>query len=362
MTSAHAAPDVRIFHKECVSLAMAGYEVHLVAAGTLPEEEDRVVHHSLNLNERWGRLGRMVLGSWKTYSLAKATQAQIVHFHDPELLPYGLLLKWQGRRVFYDAHEDLGRDVLMKAWIPRAFRKPIAAFVERLEHWVARRLDAVVAATPFIAQRFQGVGAVAVVVKNYPRLGELAQSNSKATRPSICYIGLISLERGIVEMLQAIEDLDVTLILAGAFNNQQTEEKARSQPGWSKVDYRGLLSRAEIATLCGQAQLGLCLLHPTPTYSQALPIKLFEYMSAGMPVLCSNIPLWMDIVQKAECGLCVDPKDTAAIHKAIRWFLSHADAAKTMGNKGREAVVEHYNWEKESEALLALYRTTCSKQ
>lgn len=165
MSSAHPANDIRIFHKQCASLVKSGYDVHLVASGSLSPDNKGVTHHALPTTSTGGRLGRMVFRAWTTWRVAKATNARVFHFHDPELLPYGLLLKWQGKVVIYDAHEDLPRDIMSKNWIPRPLRQSISWFVERIENAIARRLDTVVAATPFIRTRFQNAGAKSVDIK-----------------------------------------------------------------------------------------------------------------------------------------------------------------------------------------------------
>src|SRR6185503_14048106 len=93
VTSIHPANDIRIFHKECVSLAESGYEVHLVAQGSLPPDATKVIHHVFIVKIKKFRLFKMMIRSWRAYALAKSIPATVFHIHDPELLPYGLLLK-----------------------------------------------------------------------------------------------------------------------------------------------------------------------------------------------------------------------------------------------------------------------------
>jgi hypothetical protein len=361
ITSVHPANDIRIFHKECASLAKHGYEVHLVAQGTLPTDTKGVIHHPLPIPTRESRIGRMIFRAYQAYRIAKQTHATVFHFHDPELLPYGLLLKWQGKTVIYDAHEDLPRDIMTKKWIPHYLRKTIAIIVEKTEHFIARRLDATITATPFINKRFEAIGAKATDIKNYPQLSEFAHqadnTHSKAPKDkAICYVGMISNERGMVEMIQVAEKLDIRLIIAGPFMNQQTEAQARALPGWKKVDYRGTVSRQEIAAIFAESSAGLCLLHPLPTYQDSLPIKLFEYMAAGLPVLTSHFPLWKGIVENAQCGFCVDPLNGIQIEQGMQRILQNPAEAHTMGQQGRAAVLQLYSWEAEVERLVGVYQ------
>lgn len=360
ITSVHPANDIRIFHKECVSLVEKGYEVHLIAAGSLQQDEKGVIHHPLTLSLRKIRILKMMIRSLRAYHLAKATRAVVFHIHDPELLPFGLLLKWQGNTVIYDAHEDLPRDVLMKDWIPRLLRKPIARLVEKMENFIARRIDWVISATPYIRKRFQKVGANTIEVMNYPKIGEFASGFSDIRVnddiPKLCYVGMISLQRGILELINSIEAMNVRLIIAGAFVDGKTEKMARALPGWKKVDFRGTVSRQEIANIFEQSLLGVCLFHPTAAHYEALPNKLFEYMSAGIPIVASNFSSWGSIINKAQCGLCVDPESVSAIKEAIQWILDNPSEAKKMGEKGKYAVEEYYHWKSEADKLLRLYQ------
>jgi glycosyltransferase involved in cell wall biosynthesis len=85
------------------------------------------------------------------------------------------------------------------------------------------------------------------------------------------------------------------------------------------------------------------------------PIKLFEYMAAGVPVISSDFPLWREIVGKVGCGLLVDPMNDQSIARAISWIIDNPDEAQEMGEKGRRAVAKYFNWDAEVENLLELY-------
>jgi glycosyltransferase involved in cell wall biosynthesis len=361
MTSAHPANDIRIFHKECASLADLGYQVHLVAAGTLAPDNKGVTLHALPTSPQQSRMKRMVLRAWHTWRLARKTGADLFHFHDPELLPYGLLLKWQGKTVVYDAHEDLPRDIMTKNWIPGRLRHSISRLAEIGENFIAKRLDLVVAATPFICQRFQTAGIRSIDIKNYPLAKEREQAinppNLDKSTPALCYVGMISLPRGIIEMMQAAARLSVKLIIAGSFIDKKTEERVRSLPEWQFVDYRGTVSRHEVVSILAESQLGLCILHPSSTHTDSLPNKLFEYMSAGLPVLASNFPTWQPIVEEVNCGFCVDPYNLDAMTQSIQWILDNPEDAVAMGKRGQLAVEQRYSWETEAHTLDKAYET-----
>jgi glycosyltransferase involved in cell wall biosynthesis len=125
--------------------------------------------------------------------------------------------------------------------------------------------------------------------------------------------------------------------------------------GWDRVVEHGQLSRSAVAELLQGVQAGLVLFHPEPNHVEAQPNKLFEYMSAGIPVIASDFPLWRDLIERECCGLAVDPLDEAAIASAIEYVLTHPDEAEAMGRRGRLAVERTYNWQPQAHKLLDLY-------
>jgi glycosyltransferase involved in cell wall biosynthesis len=356
VTSVHPHTDTRIFVKECCTLAMAGHDTHLVAAGAPDEVRSGVRLHGVAPGAG-GRLSRMTGTARKVVRRARALDADVYHFHDPELLPFALGLRRAGKRVIYDVHEDLPRDILSKTWIPAALRGAVARGVEACEDYAARRFDCVIAATPFIRERFLRRGARADVVNNYPILGELAVPHESGARRehAVAYVGEITALRGAVEMVQAIGATDAKLLLGGRFEDAGLRQRVMNLPGWGRVEELGQLARPAVAGTFARARAGLVLLHPAPNHTHAQPNKMFEYMSAGLPLIGSDFPLWREIIEGNACGLCVDPLDPGAIAGAIRWILAHPDEAARMGENGRRAVLEKYNWDAEGARLLSIY-------
>jgi glycosyltransferase involved in cell wall biosynthesis len=307
------------------------------------------------------RLSRILASTPRAFILATREGADLYHFHDPELIPVGFLLRLLGKRVIYDVHEDLPRQILSKYWIPPILRAVVAK-TAALAEWVAgKAMSGIVAATPAIAGRFPPHKTV--VVQNFPLLSEFALGEAPPYRERpmwVAYVGGITAIRGAVEMVRAMEhlpeDLAARLVLAGTFSPPELEAEVRKLPGWSYVDLLGWQGRDGISRLLRRARVGLVVLHPVTNYLDSYPVKLFEYMAAGIPVVASNFPLWREIVEGEQCGLTVDPLDPKAIAEAVRWLLEHPEEAEEMGKRGRRAVLEKYNWEWEAEKLLDLYR------
>lgn len=355
LTTAHARGEVRIFLKECASLASAQHDVHLVVADSLgPAVVRGITIHDAGAVQ--GRFQRMLVLPWRMLWLAVRLRAAVYHFHEPELLLIALPLKMSGAKVIYDSHEDVPRAILSREWIAVGQRRLVSGIFEIFENFVARRIAAVVGATDHIAKRFSAVNSKSVAINNYPLENEISMEVLRgAMGRNVCYIGGISRARGIFEMVNALELLDARLLLAGPFETSETERAVRSLPGWAKVDYRGSVSRSEVHKIMAASQAGLLFFHPEPNHVDAQPNKMFEYMSAGLPVLASDFPLWRLILEKSGAGKQVDPLDVGAIAGLIEEVLSNRAAAAEMGERGRQAVLSEYQWRHEERKLLKLY-------
>lgn len=360
LSSAHRGLDVRIFLKECVSLAAAGYETHLVIAANEKEvseaESMGIKIHSLKISEY--RFSRFIIQAWRTYKIAKKINAEIYHFHDSELIPFCILLSISGKKVIYDVHEDLPIDILTKDWINPYIRKFVSLAMRGIEFFGAKFFFSVVAATPFIAKRFSKITKHVVAINNYPKLSEFDEQYFLGDKlPEVCYIGGISRIRGIQELVLAMSKTQsgAKLNLCGSFNEPDVEYYCKALPGWKSISELGFVDRIRIREVLHRSVAGLVTLHPVINYLDALPVKMFEYMAAGIPVISSDFPLWREIIIDNECGICVDPTNPSAIAEAIDYFVNNPDVARSMGAKGRSAVLKKYNWHEEEKKLIQMY-------
>jgi glycosyltransferase involved in cell wall biosynthesis len=363
MSSAHRGLDIRIFHKECVSLANAGYDTHLVinaGAAEVAEAARRgVTLHPMEYVPETRRLARILLHARRCYLLARKIDAELYHLHDPELIPYGLLLAYAGKAVIFDAHEDLPGSIYSKDWIPLPARRAVAAMCEILQNFGARRFVAVVAATPFIATLFDGTAKPVVIINNYPMFGELSPAPHQpdgATRDSVCYVGGIDIIRGIREMVQAIGATHSKLLLAGAFATEKLRDEVSQYRGWANVKEYGFVDRKRVSEIMSRSFSGLVTLYQVPNFVNAQPIKMFEYMAAGVPVIASDFPLWRAVIEGNQCGICVNPNNPDEISAAIRHLHDHPEEVERMGYNGRQAVEKKYRWDREEIKLLSLYK------
>lgn len=359
VTTVHPRDDIRIFRKECLSLVQAGYKVvQIVGDGRGDAVVDDVQIVDIGAAPR-GRLARMRIQPQRALEAIRRLRPALVHFHDPELLSIGGRLMRDGVPVIYDAHEDVPRQILTKQWIARPLRLLISKAFELYENLQVGKLSAVVAATPHIARRFEFLTTRCVNVSNFPFLHELAPAGAVSARGlCVCYVGGIMRTRGALEMIRALPLVpEVRLLLCGRFEDERLEAELRAEHGWAQVDFFGQVGREEVRDVLARSFAGLVTLLPMPSYQDSLPIKMFEYMSAELPVIASNFPIWREILERHECGLCVDPSAPEQIADAIRLLAFAPANAQAMGMRGRSAVLSTFNWPQAERELLGLYRT-----
>jgi glycosyltransferase involved in cell wall biosynthesis len=359
-TSVHPSDDIRIFRKECVSLAKAGYKVTLVAPGTINEMRNGVRIISVGDFPK-NRLKRMYFFSKKVIERAKIVDADIYHFHDPELLQGAWELIRQGKKVIYDAHEDVPKQILGKYWIKPFLRIPISFGYKFFEDLVASKLSGIISATPVINARYKKVNKNTIDINNFPFLSEFENNADAIKRENfVCYVGGITVIRGALEMVRAMENTTgVKLILAGNFSPSSLKDEIVKEKGWEKVDYVGNASREEVARIFSRSKAGLVVMHPLPNHIDAQPNKMFEYMSASLPVIGSDFELWKEVIEGNESGICVNPLSPKAIAEAILSIVANDENAKQLGENGRKAVLDKYNWESEEKKLIGFYDELC---
>lgn len=361
VTSLHGAFDARIFRLECKSLVKR-YEVFLVA----PNIESQVVDgiHIVGISlpgtrkrlQRWLSLRRII-------PVLNRIDATVYHFHDPELMSWGLRLKKKGKKVIFDSHEDVPASITEKDWIPAFFRKPISFVYRKYEERKFRQYDALVSVTPSIVDRIKKRNPRTYQITNYPALKEF-KGNERTWQNNICFTGGISAQWMHDIIIRSIEGLNVKYVLAGKGEGNYIES-LKALPGWSNVDYRGLVKPSEVFQIHKSSFAGLSLNDYVANVGYHLGslgnTKLFEYMMSGIPVIATDFILWKEIFDKYECGICVNPRDVDSIRQAIQYLHQNPEEAKRMGNNGRRAVEEAYNWSTQEVILFNMYDDVLKK-
>lgn len=355
LTTVHPRQDIRIFLKECSTLSRNGYNVNLIVADG-KEDENKNGVSILGIDKPKNKLIRVFITPFKIVRKALGLKADLYHFHDPELIIAGLFLRLKGKKVIYDIHEDMPRQLFVqknKLWIKR---KAMEFFLDIFENFAAKRFTGIVTATPFIGKRFSKINKQTEVVNNYPILDELVSKKANVLKKNqVSFVGGILRVRNILEMVRALEYGDTKLNLCGIFPDQKLREETMKLAGWSNVIEHGFSSREEVSEVLGRSMAGLVLFKALPNHINSQPNKLFEYMSASLPVIISDFEYWKEILNRFHCGICVDPENPEEIAKAIKKIKDNPEQAIEMGRNARKAVEEVYNWSVEEKKLLGLY-------
>lgn len=372
-TSAHLADDIRIYHKQILSLLNAGYEIYYYT-----NRADASMSHSANakrsiksnnklhvfFNQDYNeerRLARFLRSLFILKILNK--NCSVFHFHDPDLIVTGLLLKLMGKKVIYDVHEDYQASILSKTYLPQFMRKTLSFGYRHLEKIAAKFFDAIVCATPAISARFTNcTNKDVITINNYPLLSEIFVDHYNTNRQNqFIYSGGITPPRGVHNIISALKmvnkDIPCRLKLIGQIHPESYEKFLKNLDGWEYVDYLGYLDRPAMFENFSKVKFGIITFLPFPNHIDAQPNKLFEYMSAGLPIISSNFPLWSAIVDGEKIGVCVDPEDPINIAAGIQNLLrTDTDKLMEMGGRARSLVLAKYNWDVEASKLIELYR------
>lgn len=365
--NAHSVDDARVFHRACCELARAGYEVHLLAQGkgTNVYEENGVIIHPLpepgNRRQRYTRASSVA-------RLAAALRPNLFHVHEPDLL--GAVISGAGSQpVIYDVHESY-LDVLNENnWMP-TWIKPVARIAwDRWERRLVRRCAGIVTVTETIAKRYRNLNKNVCVVSNFPDWEGMDQLDHVQRDGATCVMaGTLYSSNGLSKILRALallkqRGLHIRLSLAGNASDGfllSLWNEAEALGVRKQVEYHGILSRKEALLFQKKAGIGLVVYQPLLHCVNSLPNKLLECMALGVPVVYSNFPNYREIAATAGAGIMVDPTVPEQIADAIETLVRNPDVARRMGEAGKRAVREQFNWGTERVKLLRLYHEILS--
>lgn len=361
LTTVHRPFDPRIFHKQLGALREAGFDTHLIAPHDEAEQRDGVPLHPLPTG--WRDWHARLLLQPLAYRRARGLDADLYQIHDPELLPVaGLLKATTGARLVYDMHEDYRTKGPLWGRVLRA-----------LERWAFRWLDHVILAERSYRPVVEGTGVSFTVVLNYakpPVEEEPTESEEKAGAGGPCrllYTGTVADDRGLrtmIDLAAAVkrrgrpERLDVV----GVCNlpAQRTAAEAQiSEQGLAeivtRVGWDAYVPPSTMAPYYRRADVGLFLAAPRPNYVGSMPTKFYEYLQYGLPIICSDVPLWRRFVEENDCGAVVPPGDPDAVLDVLtRWRKQPALYQRCAENA--RAAASRYRWEKMGARLVELYR------
>jgi glycosyltransferase involved in cell wall biosynthesis len=360
LTSVHRATDTRIFYKECCSLAKY-YDVTLIASARQNERKDGVQIIRLHSYKR--RLLRFLLTDWELFFKALLLNAKLYHFHDPELIPFALMLKLLGKKIIYDVHENVGADLQEKKWLPA--KDLFGRLYKILEKAAMKRFHFVLAEQSYEPLYKDKVKSYAIV-QNFaatdilkPKTNEVFQSDK------MLFVGMLGARRGLPVMMEALHILkskyktELKIICIGTVTHE-VEHILDSSPFYHSIGgqlvFEGNKPLPEAYKYAEECFAGLALPEDLPNHRESYPTKLFEYMAVGLPVICSDFPLYTAIVGKHNCGMAIPADDAEKLAIIMLYLYEHPEEARQLGRNGT-AAVQRYSWQSEEAKLLALYQT-----
>lgn len=361
LTSVHASNDMRVFRKECMSLAKAGYTVYLVAKGDSRVEGG--VHVIGQGDAPGSRLKRILSFTKTVYQAGLDLDCDLYHIHDPELLPYALKLKSKGKAVIFDSHEMYAEQIRNKTYLNPLVRNIISKVYRGYEKHVMKKLDAVIFPCTYKGRHpFENDCKLVETVDNLPLLNDLYDKydpDAIKDERSACYVGSLSENRGVTNFIKAASRIGCKANLGGPFDTEQYEKELKDLPEYECVNYEGILDRKGVLDIFNRSIVGMANLKNVGQYNKYdnLATKVYEYMSMAMPVVLTDSPYNREIMNKYKFGICVDPDNIEEIAGALEYIFNNPGEAGIMGKNGRDAVINVFNWNTEEKKLLDLYET-----
>ena len=360
LTTAHDRYDIRVFIKECRSLTTEGHKVSLIVADGLGDEKKDGVK-IYDVGKPKSRINRILFFTRKVRKKALSVDSTIYHFHDPELLFTGSFLKRKGKKVIFDIHENVGEQIMIKKWIPSPLRKLIYWIYNIIESNICRKFNALIVPQPLMIEKFMKLNPNTFLVENFPLFNKTSiRSNvSRTTQNIICFhAGGLGEERGLFNMINSFEHLDSNyeLHLAGAMKDSILE-KCKLLKGWENTVYHGKMHYNDVLNIYSNTSIGLILYNNVGQYYLSYSIKLFEYMSYGIPVLMPNFGEWLGFNEINKCGINIDPTDSESVARAIEFLANNPEKSEEMAENGYNAVANKYNWNNAFGRLKKCYQT-----
>jgi len=356
LTSVHGRYDNRIFFKECSSLAKSNWDVHLIVADGKGDEKNNGVS-IWDVGKGKGRFERFFKTTSAVYEKALEIDAEVYHFHDPELIPKGLKLKKRNKKVIYDIHEVYRLQIKIRPWINPMLKNMVAYFFGKYEDYAIKRFDGLLVPQMGMIGHFDHINENTKYVANSMMIDDEFDLDEKDYSNKICFHpGSLSKPRGVLNMIRAFKHLDEEeLVLVGPFVTESLFEKAKSTEGWERIDYKGKLPFHEVKEFHKKASIGLILFEDVAQCYFAYTVKLFEFMYFGEPVLMPNFGDWVEFNKTYNCGINVNTGDPWEVAEKIKYLNENPEIKKKLGANGRKAVLEELNWNVDEKRLLNFY-------
>jgi glycosyltransferase involved in cell wall biosynthesis len=385
-------PDIRV-ENEAASLLDAGHDVHLLCTEDarrktdLPASLERLVVHTTipkTNRPRWRRRVPNFSLVW-FYDARWARRIQelnhavgrfdAIHVHDlPLVRTAQRAAKRTGAFVVADLHENY--PMVLPTYTAGMSLSPVARFLLDPSRWARYEqlsvpdCSAVLVVTDEMRSRLTELGVrgarIAVVENLVDSERFLSYHVDKALQDElrdryvITYAGGFLSNRGLDTALRAMpavirEVPSALLLLVGDGRTRSELEQLSAEMGLEGyVRFEGWVEFSEMPSYLAASDVCILPLVRSVQTDSALSHKLFQYMLMGKPVVASACAAMGRVIEDADCGLLFPPGDSEAMAEALI-RLRDAEMRTRLGEQGRQAVHDRYNWSLSASRLLAVY-------
>lgn len=332
-------------------------------------KHDRTVDGIQLLGFRPGRnrFSRFLMTNCRIFLRSIKERAAVYHFHDIDFIPWAVLLKFiTGSKVIYDIHEAYPEYILIKTYIPKRIRKILSRSIRILELYAIKLFDGIIPNDNFISQSFNHKHNITIF--NFPTLDFFRGRNGTPwhrRKYDLFYHG--SLPKYHFEAMMAIAERLNSEKIAARWGIVTKDDPT---VGWAKHELtkRNLISFFDflpytdylnVFEYLNMAKIGIIPLPPYEKFMKNIPLKMFEFMGCGLPIVLSDLPPSRQFIEGKDCAIAVDPENIDEYAKAIKLLLNDPQMAEKMGENGKRLIFEKYNWDNEQEKLLTLYCNFC---
>lgn len=359
VTTVHNPLDTRIFYREALSAHKAGLHTVVIGPAGAPETVSGI--KIVPLRKRPIRLIRRLFTPFSALRQILCLRPRIVHFHDPEMIPVAVILKLLGYKLVWDVHEYYSEvlTVHMRKTPFRALKRGvISALVEKIPCAIFdRSVFPTKALRAVIRDKERAIACVNLLpVNEFPDIEGEADKEF-----DLIFVGSMSPFRAgpfmeMVDLLRVRRPGFRVAILGVRHTTQSWMEKnAPSKDVLDAITFIPRVPHSEVASVLRRARIGFNYHPMEKRFQVALPMKVYEYMACGLPVVCSRFPELAEQLSADEMIL-VDGDDQQDYADAIAFLLGDPERQQRLGRAGEAAVRERLNWESSEESkLLGMY-------
>lgn len=355
-----SATDRRVFYKECLTLADAGFEVSYIVVNQDITNESPINLSSVNIAKR--RLFFNKRANKALFKKALSIHAEIYHIHEPALLPTALKLKEYGKRVIYGMHQDLENFKMTYHWSPKFLRKFFIGQSIQKEKLSIAQLDGIITDTPWLRKKMIAVHSIVVDACDFPRMEDYPNNLFQKESSNLACYSNLDRSTHAKNLVEAIGLVDKDCQLIGKVRGKNLRKLLQKLPGWSHLIELGKIGIEARKNVFAQSKIGIIADRKNLYNQEKISSQLFEFLAAGIPIIAPNFEPTRKLLKEHKVGKFIDTSDTNDYKKAIDYFYHNQNELVQYSKNARQAFEIDFNWKNEAKKYLIMYRKIASKE